>query len=213
MEERIITIQHIAPIAVQSSSTLKKIAEEDHDKKHEEDKKLNQITIRNISTKVSGATFIVAKVIVKTSIATFRPKQPTRYDSYLIKAFVILEGSLRYASDVTDEAKKKILDDLDTDLGVDKVEWATTSSVSLRLRDKGWNAVSCGAQWYIWPANGSTIKSLVTIDYVGGEPKRTVVSGETYSREDLAHDKSSEAIWTIISFIVLVLIIIFMIVG
>lgn len=190
----------------------KKIAEENPDKKREEDRRLNQVTLKNMSAKISGATFIIAKVIIKTSIVTFRPKQPTRYDSYSIKAFVVLEGTLRYASDVTDEVKKKILDDLDTDLDMDQIEWATTSSISIGLRDKGWNAISCGAQWYIWPANGSTIKSLITVDYIGNTPKRNVVSGGTYSREDMRHDKSSETIWAIIGFIILILFVIFMIV-
>ena len=189
----------------------KKIAEENPEKKREEDKRLNQVTLKNMSSKISGATLIVAKVIIKTSIVTFRPKQPTRYDSYSTRAFIVLEGTLRYASDVTDEVKNKVLDDLDTDLDIDKVEWATPSSVSFGLRDKGWNAVSCGTQWYIWPVNGSTIKSLVTVDYIGGKPKRNIVSGGAYSKGDMEHDETSETIWAIIGFIALILFIIFLI--
>lgn len=189
----------------------KKIAEEDPNKKREEDKKLNQVTLKNMPAKISDATLIVAKVIIKTSIVTFKPKQPTRYDSYSTRAFVIIGGTLRYASDVTDEVKRKVLDDLDTDLDIDKVEWATPSSVSFELRDKGWNAVSCGTQWYIWPVNGSTIKSLVTVDYIGGKPKRNIVSGGAYSKKDMEHDETSETIWAIIGFIALILFIIFLI--
>lgn len=190
----------------------KKIAEEDPERKREEEKKKNQVTLENMSSKISSATLIVAKVIVKTSIVSFRPKQPDRYDTYSIKAFVVLDGSLRYASDVSDEVKEKILDDLETDIDMGQVEWTTVSLYSMGLRDKGWNAISCsGAQWFIWPINGSTVKSLITVDYIGKTPKKNVVKGGTYSREDMEHDKSSETVWVVIGVIAFILFIIFLI--
>lgn len=189
----------------------RKIAENDPAKKREEDKRLNQVTLKNMSSKISGATFIVAKVITKTSIVTFRPKQPTTYDSYSTEAFVVLEGTLRYASDVTDAVKRKILEDLNTDLDINKVGWATTSSISLGLRDKGWNAVSCKSQWFIWPANGSTIKSLITVDYAGKTPNKSVVMGGTYTQDDMDSDKSTETMWAVICSIGFILLIIFLI--
>ena len=87
----------------------------------------------------------------------------------------------------------------------------TASLASLRLRDKGWNAVACsGAQWYVWPLNGSTIKSLVTVDYTGKTPNRTIVKGRVYSQDEIKHDQSSETVWAIIGFIAIVLFIIFL---
>lgn len=189
---------------------LKKTTEEPA-KKREEDDKLNQITLKNMSSKIFSATFIAAKVITKTSIITFKPKQPTVHDGYTTKAFVILDGPIRYISDVTDEVKKKILNDLGTDLNINQVDWAKSSSISIGLRHKGWNALLFGTQWYIWPANGSTVKSLITIDYIGGIPKVNTVKGKVYSQEDMKRNKSSEAIWIFICFIILIIIIIFLV--
>ena len=189
----------------------RKIAEEDPERKREEEKRLNQVTLENMTSKISSATFIVAKVIVKSSIISLKPKQPDRYDTYSTKAFVILDGSLRFASDVDDDVKKKILEDLETDMDINQVDWTTSSLASLRLRDKGWNAVACsGAQWYVWPVNGSTIKSLVTVDYTGKTPNRTIVKGRVYSQDEIKHDQSSETVWAIIGFIAIVLFIIFL---
>lgn len=190
----------------------KDISKEDLEKKRLEDKKINEVTLKNMKSKISSATFIVAKVITKTSLVTFKPKQPTRYDSYSTKAFVILEGTLRHAYDITDEVKKKILDDLETDLDINQVEWGTTLSISLGLRNKGWNAVCCGATtWYIWPVNGSTVKSLISIDYTGKNPNKNIVKGQTYSQDDMDKDKSSETIGMVIGFIILILVIIFLV--
>lgn len=189
----------------------RKSAEEGPEKKREEEKRKDQVTLGNMSSKISGATLIIAKVIVKTSIISFKPKQPNRYDTYSIKAFVVLDGSLRYASDVSNEVKRKILDDLETDMEMEEVEWTTASLSSVGLRDKGWNAISCSGQWFIWPMNGSTVKSLVTVDYIGKTPKRNVVKGGAYSREDMEHDKSSETIWAVIGVIAFILFIILLI--
>lgn len=177
----------------------------------EREQKSYEVTLKNMSSKISGATFIVAKVIVKSSIISFRPKQPTRYDTYSLKTFIVLEGKLRYASDVTDGVKEKILKDLGTDIDKNKIEWGTFSSISVGLRDKGWNAISCsGCQWFIWPMNGSTVKSLITIDYVNKKPRKNIVKGTVYSQEDINNDKALETLGTIVVILVFILIIVFL---
>ena len=176
----------------------------------EEEKKNDQITLKNMYSRISGVTFIAAKVIVKTSIVSFRLKPPTRYDGYSTKAFIILHGTLGFTitANITDEVKKKILEDLGTDLDISQVEWLTPLSISYGLKDMGWNAVSCGADYYIWPANGSTIKSLITIDYADKKPHKKIVKGKaTYSRDDIQHDQSFEVLGVIIGLILIALLV------
>lgn len=191
-----------------------KIAENESAKKYEEDKRLNQVTLENMSSKISEAVFMVSGVIVKDGLGIFGFKklksiQPTIHDSYSTKVFVILIGTLRYASDITDAVKRKILDDLDTDLDINKVGWATTDHVSLGLRNKGWNVVLCDAEWYVWPVNGSTVKSLITVNYTGKVPKKSVVVGRLYTQDDMDSDKLIETIWGVIGLIGSIILVIF----
>lgn len=189
----------------------KKKEDEDLQKKREEEKRLNQVTLKNMPSKISSATFIAAKVIVKTSIVSLKPKQPTRYDSESTKVFIVLSGTLRYAHDVTDEVKRKILEDVGTDLDIKQVEWFSSSLASSRLNDKGWHAISNGGQWYMWPMNGSTIKTLITVNYMNGKPSKDIVKGGNYSQDNLSHDQTSEAVWTVIGFIAFIIFIIWLI--
>lgn len=186
----------------------KTMLDEDLKKQRQEEERLNQVTLKNMSSKIAKATFMVAKVIVKTSIVSLRPKLPNRYDSATTKVLVILSGTLKSAYDVTDEVKKKILEDVSTDLSISQVEWTTSSLASSALIDRGWSAIYSKGQWYIWPTSGSTIKTLITVKYVEGSPHREVVEGEVYSRDNLDRDQTSEIVWTVLGVIATVVIII-----
>ena len=193
--------------------TEKNIKEESEKKREKEkEEAFNKVTINNFSSKISEAVFIVAKVITKTSIVSLRPKQPTTYDSYTTKAFIILGGSLRYESDVSDEVKKKILKDLDTDIEINQVAWTTQKLVSSELRNKGWSAAFFGSLWYIWPTNGSTSKSLITIDYKSNKAMKNILVGEKYLREDMERDESHDVGSSIIGAIILLMLLVFCII-
>lgn len=170
--------------------------EEERERKCKEEDARNRVTLKNMHSKISCATFIIAKVIIKLTSASLKPRQPTEYDGGSTKAFIILSGSLRYDSDVTDEVKKKILNDIGTDLDVSQVEWSTDSLISSALNDKGWHAVCVGWQWYVWPMNGSTIRTLVTVNYKNGVSHRKIVKGEMCPRNKFIHDQISEETWS-----------------
>lgn len=158
----------------------------------------NKITLENMSSKISEAVFIVAKVITKSSmLSPSRPKQPTTRDMYSTEAFVILNGELNNVSGVVDQVKKKILKEFGTDINISDVKWMTRTNLSSGLRYRGWNAAFNGCSWYMWPSNGSTIKTLIDIKYVNGVLKRKIIKGDIYTQNRLEIDKKSE-IWEIV---------------
>ena len=158
----------------------------------------NKITLENVSSKISEAVFIVAKVITKSSmLSPSRPKQPTTRDMYSTEVFVILNGELNNASGVVDQVKKKILKEFGTDINISDVKWMTRTNLSSGLRDRGWNAAFNSCSWYMWPSNGSTIKTFIDIKYVNGVLKRKIIKGDIYTQNRLEIDKKSE-IWEIV---------------
>jgi hypothetical protein len=168
--------------------------DEINDKNYEE----NKITLENMSLRISEAVFIVAKVITKSSmLSPSRPKQPTTKDMYSTEVFVILNGEFNYVSDVVDQVKKKILKEFGTDINISDVKWMTRANLSSGLRDKGWNTAFDAFSWYMWPSNGSTVKTLITIKYVNGVSKRKIIKGDIYTQDRLEIDKKSE-IWEIV---------------